>query len=1706
MLRLSYVVNVCRKARGPNAGDGRKPHVERSAAVSGHRLRRASFVLLALACAFTLFLSGDVGVGQAQSVQEVVLVSNTEQIPWSASYVAGNASGLSATQGFHTGDDPGGYTLSTVGIGLLTNQFSGEETLILHIYSSNSDGTANALLYTLSPPATPGSAISAPGIVDFTAPVGSTLDPDTDYHVVVQASGDDGNDARLGMTGSNQETGNPNWTIENFFRRDGARNISRNSFRIRIQGMINPRVLVSNARQGDDADTSITTDHSQAFTVGSIERPYIVHGVTMISEDTEGDDLALQICGADSNGNPTTTCTDLTAPDSSAAGSLFFTAPTDPVLALTSGANYAVVFKTPGGESVVLDSTESNGEDTSSLSGWSIRDRSKSKSGANSWSENDDDEAIRITIHGKASVPPTLAPPTPVLAADGVTLTLSFSGSLKEASVPAGTAFTVKATPAGGSEAPAPLAGVDPVIVAGSTVTLKLATPIAHNDTAVKVSYEKPTSGVVIEDILGNDLETFPDQDVTNNSTIPQVSVEAVYPDASSLIALPVLRVTRSNAGTDNLLVTLDVTEDDDYVDLLQEEITIETGDTTSEKTNTLDYPGNTNGNLTYTLAPSQHYAPAISPGNAATVQIKAPASGLPITARHAQASWTVNEGDSVNAMVTFTLAPGLAAPRNNLRIFLNAEGEGAEPPDDYTDFPEEGAEPYVDAEPGGWAAAPGGGMTQTSAITTVETIQDTDVEANEVFYLDFRQDNMDEALDIPLTESDVPNNRTTVSILDDDPLALTTVEVTSSPTGGYYDIGDTIVFTATFNTYMTLEEGPLQERPLLEFELGGATRQAEGQEIEEDMEVTFEYTVAAEDSDDHDGISWGADTLSLNGGSIFVPSKGALIPRLPDLVNAAQGALSTHKVDTMKPSLVMASAMDTMLTLTFSEDLNTTAPAATAFTVTVDGGSGVNPMAVSIADRVVTLTLANAVTAGQTVTVSYTKPGTNNIKDLSGKEADAFMNENVTTAPPVEVTATFVRSSYTVAEGATVDVAVRLNKDPARTLTIPLTAMGQGAVAGDYSVASEVTFAGTETEKTVTFTATDDADDDDGESVQLAFGALPVAVTAVAPTQTTVSITDNDDPEVSVSFAESAYAVAEGGSVTVTVRLNADPKREVQIPLTATAQDGATPPGETAPDYAAPPTFVRFITGQTQQTFTFRATQDPDDDDGESVLLGFGTPPSRVSTGSPDTTTVSITDDDVPGVNLSRRTLNVVQGGSATYTVVLATRPTGDVTVTPLSDNPGVTLLPVMLTFQQTDWNSAQRVTVRAPAGSSGQSATISHTVSGYTGATTAPDVAVTVTVAPPPPTPTPTSRGGGGGGGGGGPRNQEPEFLEDDTTDRSIAESAPAGAAIGDPVTARDRDGDTLTYFLRGDDDELFDIDPAIGQLLTKAPLDYEARTDYSVIVSVTDGKNSSGRENNSRDDSITVMITVENVDEPGAIALSSNQPQVDVALTAALTDPDGAVSSVVWSWERSADRTAWTIIPGAALAAYTPVAADKGSYLRATASYTDGNGLGKSAQATTATLVPLNSAPVFTDVREDVMELSVAERTIAGEAVSAPVAATDAENDALTYTLGGVDAALFAIDADTGQIRVGAGTALDYEADKNVYEVTVTATDSLGVSATVPVTIRVTDVDLGPYDVDKNEVIERDEALAAVVDYFTGRITKDETVAVVLLYFAG
>ncbi len=299
--------------------------------------------------------------------------------------------------------------------------------------------------------------------------------------------------------------------------------------------------------------------------------------------------------------------------------------------------------------------------------------------------------------------------------------------------------------------------------------------------------------------------------------------------------------------------------------------------------------------------------------------------------------------------------------------------------------------------------------------------------------------------------------------------------------------------------------------------------------------------------------------------------------------------------------------------------------------------------------------------------------------------------------------------------------------------------------------------------------------------------------------------------------------------------------------------------------------------------------------------------------------------------------------------------------------------------------------------------------------------------------------------------PSNNAPVFASS-ATSRSIDENSPTNSNIGAAVTATDADSDALTYTLSGADAGSFTIAGSTGQLSTSAALNYEQRSSYTVTVTATDPDGAS--------DSITVTININNIDEPGTITLSSGMPATGKELTATLQDPDGGVTSTTWVWDSSTDQVSWSAISGETSASYTPQSSDVGRYLRATASYTDGEGSGKTAQAAlsnpvTATATP-NRAPDFGKATE---QLSVAENTASGAAIGSAVEASDADSDTLTYTLGGTDAASFNIDGSTGQLRTRA--ALNYESQQT-YSVTVTATDPSGDSDSITVTINITNVD--------------------------------------------
>ena len=227
---------------------------------------------------------------------------------------------------------------------------------------------------------------------------------------------------------------------------------------------------------------------------------------------------------------------------------------------------------------------------------------------------------------------------------------------------------------------------------------------------------------------------------------------------------------------------------------------------------------------------------------------------------------------------------------------------------------------------------------------------------------------------------------------------------------------------------------------------------------------------------------------------------------------------------------------------------------------------------------------------------------------------------------------------------------------------------------------------------------------------------------------------------------------------------------------------------------------------------------------------------------------------------------------------------------------------------------------------------------------------------------TPPDTGGGGGGGGlGGGGVSNSAPVFREGAAAARAVAENAAPGTLVGDRVTAFDNDANTITYsFARNPDADSFTLDAQTGQIAvaTGASLDFEVKNSYAVTVRASDRQGGA--------DAIAVTIAVTNVDEAGAVSLSSEDPRIGTPLEAMLTDPDGGMADVSWQWERSPDQTSWLAVFGANAASYTPTEADAGQHLRVTVSYSDNHGAGKRAHRETANPVPdLAATPTPTAV---------------------------------------------------------------------------------------------------------------------------------------------
>ena len=269
----------------------------------------------------------------------------------------------------------------------------------------------------------------------------------------------------------------------------------------------------------------------------------------------------------------------------------------------------------------------------------------------------------------------------------------------------------------------------------------------------------------------------------------------------------------------------------------------------------------------------------------------------------------------------------------------------------------------------------------------------------------------------------------------------------------------------------------------------------------------------------------------------------------------------------------------------------------------------------------------------------------------------------------------TVSETALTLAEGGRATYTVVLNAQPVAVVLIRID-RNNGDVKVDADAVNQgdqafmlFTPGNWNTPQTVKVSAAQDADAADDQA-QLDH-AVSYRVNRSGPYSrvlaSRVTVTVTDDETAAVTVSRTTLTVAEGASNTYTVRLDTPPSSDVVITVTSN-------------NSAVTPTPARLtFTGDnwsTAQTVTVAAAHDADAAD-DTAAIAHAVVPAE-SADEYDTATiagvaVTVADDDA-GVTNSESTLAVAEGGSATYTVVLNTRPSADVAIIIADDNPDVT------------------------------------------------------------------------------------------------------------------------------------------------------------------------------------------------------------------------------------------------------------------------------------------------------------------------------------------------------------------------------------------------------------------------------------------------
>ena len=263
------------------------------------------------------------------------------------------------------------------------------------------------------------------------------------------------------------------------------------------------------------------------------------------------------------------------------------------------------------------------------------------------------------------------------------------------------------------------------------------------------------------------------------------------------------------------------------------------------------------------------------------------------------------------------------------------------------------------------------------------------------------------------------------------------------------------------------------------------------------------------------------------------------------------------------------------------------------------------------------------------------------------------------------------------VDEGAPVSITVTLNKPLPDDVIIPLVVTEGTATEQDYETTGlkQIEISTGETTGSYGIDVLQDNLVEDDETFMVSFGTLPTVIIPVDPAEVEVIITDDDMAGINVP---SSVSIIEGSTKTFDIALRSIPSDVVTVTLS----------GYSGTDLTVTPVSIRFMPGsgnQVQQV-TLNASEDEDftNDEVSLILVANG----GEYTGITDQVLVTITDNDVPGIN-ALSFLTIEEGSTDALAVSLTQQPLADVTITARSIRGLIEITPASLTLTPNNWNN---------------------------------------------------------------------------------------------------------------------------------------------------------------------------------------------------------------------------------------------------------------------------------------------------------------------------------------------------------------------------------------------------------------------------------